>query len=151
MHRLVLIGPAVTPINDVMLDVGRIVAGLNGLVSPEFAHEFCAGTLHAPVPESFFQGVVAESLKAPADTWKRAFEGMMAFDDTAEQANITAPTLILWGEHDALFSRQDQTDLLAAIHNAQLIVYPDTGHCPNWERPDQVVTDLVAFLNDDSY
>jgi non-heme chloroperoxidase len=150
VHGLVLIGPAVTPINDVMLDVGRIVAELDGVVSPEFAREFCAETLHVPVPEWFFEGVLAEGLKAPARTWKRAFEGMMAFDDTAEQANITAPTLILWGEHDALFSRRDQTDLLAAIPGAQLVVYPDTGHCPNWERPDRVVADLVAFLSGDS-
>ena len=60
-------------------------------------------------------------------------------------ATIAAPARA--GEHDALFSRRDQTDLLAAIPGAQLVVYPDTGHCPNWERPDRVVTDLVAFVS----
>src|SRR4051794_41148080 len=33
VRRLVLIGPALTPVNDVMLDVGRTVAGLDGAVS----------------------------------------------------------------------------------------------------------------------
>jgi pimeloyl-ACP methyl ester carboxylesterase len=150
VHRLVLIGPAATPINDVMLEVGRMAAGLDGAVSPEFAREFCADTLHAPVPEWFFQKLVAESLKAPARTWQRAFEGLMAFNDTAELATIATPTLILWGEHDALFSRQDQIDLLAAIPHAQLLVYPDAGHCPNWEHPDRVVTDLTAFVSGNS-
>ena len=27
-----------------------------------------------------------------------------------------------------------------------LRIYQDTGHCPNWERPEQVAADLQAFL-----
>ena len=43
---------------------------------------------------------------------------------------MTQPTLLLWGERDALFPRQDQDRLAAAIPRAQLRVYQDTGHCP---------------------
>jgi pimeloyl-ACP methyl ester carboxylesterase len=24
--------------------------------------------------------------------------------------------------------------------------YPETGHCPNWERPDELVADIDAFI-----
>ena len=35
-----------------------------------------------------------------------------------------------------------------AISNpgARLIVYPETGHTPHWERPQQVTADLQAFV-----
>jgi non-heme chloroperoxidase len=68
VRRLVLIGPAITAVNDVTREVWQIVQDLDGVVPPQFALEFCADTLHAPVPEPFFEGVVAESLKAPAST-----------------------------------------------------------------------------------
>jgi non-heme chloroperoxidase len=35
-----------------------------------------------------------------------------------------------------------------AIPNARLTIYPETGHCPNWERPERVVADLFAFIQD---
>ena len=35
---------------------------------------------------------------------------------------------------------------MKAIPNARLRVYPDTGHCPNWERPELVAADLIAFI-----
>jgi non-heme chloroperoxidase len=35
---------------------------------------------------------------------------------------------------------------MGAIRGARLTIYPETGHCPNWERPEQVAADLQAFL-----
>lgn len=146
--RLVLIGSAFTPINDVMLEVREAVRMLEDSVSPEFAREFQASTIHVPVPEQFFNRIVEESLKLPAQIWKRALDGLLAFDDAADLGQIATPTLILWGEQDALFPRQDQERLAAAIPAARLTVYPETGHCPNWERPEQVVADLDAFTRE---
>jgi non-heme chloroperoxidase len=62
---------------------------------------------------------------------------------------VEADRLILWGEHDGLFSHQDQMALTAAIPGARLIAYPHIGHCPNWERPDRVAADLEAFIEGD--
>ena len=52
------------------------------------------------------------------------------------------PTLLLWGDRDALFPRDDQDRLVAALPHATLKIYPDIGHCPNWECPEQVAADL---------
>ena len=57
---------------------------------------------------------------APARTWQRAFEGLMAFNDTAELATIAAPTLILWGEHDALFSRHQRNGAVTIEYETEL-------------------------------
>jgi pimeloyl-ACP methyl ester carboxylesterase len=62
-------------------------------------------------------------------------------------AEIRVSTLLLWGDHDALFSRNDQDRVVAAITGSRLIVYPDTGHCPNWERPERVASDINAFVD----
>jgi pimeloyl-ACP methyl ester carboxylesterase len=146
--RLVLIGSALHPVNDVTRAVQATVRTLADPVPEAFAREFQTSTIHVPVPPAFFDRLIAESLKLPARLWRAVLDGLMAFDDTADLARIAAPTLIMWGEQDALFARDEQPRLGTAIPGARLIVYPDTGHCPNWERPDRVAADLVAFMEE---
>ena len=74
------------------------------------------------------------------------FDRLLAFDDRDELHTITAPTLLLWGDRDAIFPRKDQDGLVGAIPGARLKVYAETGHCPNWERPQEVAADLMAFM-----
>jgi non-heme chloroperoxidase len=61
---------------------------------------------------------------------------------------IDVPTLTLWGEQDALFPREEQERLAAAIPGATLKIYSETGHAVHWERPEQVVRDLDAFMEE---
>ena len=35
----------------------------------------------------------------------------------------------------------------SVISGSRLIVYPETGHAVQWERPEQVARDLTAFLS----
>jgi non-heme chloroperoxidase len=147
VRRLVLIGSAVTPVNEVMREVQEIARGLEDPIPLEFVREFQASAIHLPVPEPFFEGLVAESLKAPARVWRDAFDGLLASDDAADLGQIAAPTLLLWGEHDALFAgQQGQERLAAAMPGARLTVYSDMGHSPNWERPERVARDIEAFV-----
>jgi hypothetical protein len=50
-----------------------------------------------------------------------------------------------WGDHDALFSREEQDHFRAALPGTRIELYEDTGHCPNWERPERVAADAAAF------
>jgi non-heme chloroperoxidase len=143
---LVLIGSAESTVNAVTREVHALVAELPDPVPVEFARQFQASTVHVRLPDPFFDGIVAESAAIPARIWRRTFDGILAYDDTAELAHITAPTLVIWGEHDGLFDREQQERLTRRIRGARLVVYPDAGHCPNWERPHRVVDDLDAFL-----
>jgi non-heme chloroperoxidase len=148
VERLVLIGGGVTPVNQVIVEVRASVQTLEDSVPAEFARKFQASTAHVPLPEAFFEQVVAESRKLPARLWREALDGLLAFDDTEDLGRIAAPTLLLWGEHDALFPSEEQERLVAAISTTRLIVYPETGHCPNWERPERVTADLDAFMRE---
>ena len=127
-------------------DVLASLEGLTDPVSEEFAREFQRGTLHAPVPEEFFDRLVTESLKLPAPLWRGVFESIVGYDDTQDLSRIRVPALIIWGDHDALFGRDDQQRVAAAISDARLQVYTDIGHCPNWECPDRVAADLMDWI-----
>jgi non-heme chloroperoxidase len=56
--------------------------------------------------------------------------------------------LLIWGEWDRWLPREEEDHLAVAIPEATVIVYPATGHSPNWERPEQVAADLDAFLRE---
>jgi non-heme chloroperoxidase len=114
-------------------------------VAAQFARRFQAGAVHVPMPEGFLEGLVAESRKLPARVWKQALDGLVAFDDAAELGRITAPTLLIWGDHDAVVSREEQQRLKDEIPDATLKVYPETGHSPHRERPEAVAADLATF------
>ena len=145
VSRLVLIG-AVLGQNEATRELQLAVEQLTDPVSATFVRDFQESTVYAPVPVTFMEGVVAESLKVPARVWQAAIDGVNQFDDRADQGQIGAPTLLLWGEHDAYFSLEEQERLVAAIHGARLVVYPETGHTPHWEHPEQVALDIAAFI-----
>ncbi len=145
--RVVLIGSAVTPVTRVTVEVQQAVRDLPDPVPTDFARVFQASTIYHPVPEAFFERIVTESVKLPARLWRAVIDGLLTFEDAARLPRITAPTLIVWGAQDALFPRDQQDRLVQAIAGARLLVYAETGHCPNWERPEQVVHDLDAFMH----
>jgi non-heme chloroperoxidase len=96
------------------------VQGLQDPLPVAFVRELHASVAHLPLPEPIFEWLVAQSLKAPARVWRDGLEGLLGFDDTAELGRIVAPTLLLWGKHDGLFSREEQERLAAAIPGARL-------------------------------
>jgi non-heme chloroperoxidase len=143
--RLVLIG-AVLTVDEGTEELQEAVRALVDPVPADFVREFQESTIHVPVPVSFFEGVVAESLRLPARVWRDVLDGLLATDDRADLGRIAVPTLLLWGECDAYFPRADQNALVAAMPNASLHVYPETGHSPQWERPERVARDISAFI-----
>jgi len=144
---LVLIGSAVTAVNAVTQEVREQLAPLTDPLPESFVREFQASAIYLPLPEAFFEGIVAASLQAPAWVWQRMFDGLLAFGDGDRLGRIAVPTLILWGDRDALFSdAEEQQRLAAAIPGARLTILTETGHSPNWERPEEVAAALDAFL-----
>lgn len=144
--RLVLVGSGTSAVNAVTLALAEEVRRLSDPVPAEFVRDFQRSTVHEPLPEAFLDRIVAESLKLPARVWHAVLDGILAFDAVAELPRIGCPTLIVWGEHDGIFDRDEQHRLRAAIPDARLVVYHDTGHSPNWERPAQLVDDVLAFI-----
>jgi non-heme chloroperoxidase len=143
---LVLIGTGFSTSTPVMRSLQAAVRTLPNPIPEPFAREFQASTAYRALPPEFFDRIVVESLKIPAHLWPVMIDRLLQYDATAALGNVRAPTLMLWGDHDALFSRAEQELTLAALADARLKVYEETGHCPNWERPDDVAADIASFM-----
>jgi non-heme chloroperoxidase len=146
VSRLVLMGTAAEGASfRGISELGEAIRTLEDPVPPEFVREFQQSTIYRPVPEEFFETVISESLKLPARVWRDYFEGLV-LADAAPLGEIKAPTLILWGEHDPYPPREAQERLAREIPDATLKVYPESSHAMHWERPEEVVRDLEAFM-----
>jgi non-heme chloroperoxidase len=148
VSRLVLIGSPTTLLNnEAVMEAGEKMLALEDPISPKFVRQFHLSTIHHPVPEEFLSTALCETLKVPARVWRGYMEGVvLTVDDTARLGEIDAPTLILWGERDAILGREEQQWRAGAIPDATLKVYPDTGHAVAFERPEWVVRDLEEFI-----
>lgn len=154
-HRashLVLIGAPTTLVNnEAVMEWREMVRSLEDPIPREFVEGLLVGMIHVSAPEEFLEKVVSESLKVPARVWRDYWDGVvLATDDTARLGGIEAPTLILWGEEDALLPREEQEWRAAEIPDSALLVYPNTGHLAHWARPEWVARDLESFLEETS-
>ncbi len=59
---------------------------------------------------------------------------------------IQAPTLILWGEQDAMIPFSNSADYMRNIPHATLVALPGLGHVPFEEAPAQSLPAVEAFL-----
>ena len=146
VERLVLVGSSTMPANDGVLEFADAVASLTDPVPAQFLREFQMSTLYQPIPEALLDAFVAESARLPARVWRALMAGMLNEDFGPSLHRIRVPTLLLWGEHDVIFSRVEQERLQAGIPGARLKVYPETGHALHWERPQAFADDLLAFI-----
>jgi pimeloyl-ACP methyl ester carboxylesterase/tetratricopeptide (TPR) repeat protein len=147
VNKLVLIGSATKIRNNVVTDLQREINGLTDPLSEKFVRDFQTSVTFQPLPSEFFNGLVKESMKLPAHVWREVMAQMLSPEGEVELAKIKSPTLIIWGDKESIFPRSEQDSLVAGLRNAVLKVYPDTGHAPNWERPEQVAKDLHEFIN----
>jgi pimeloyl-ACP methyl ester carboxylesterase len=60
---------------------------------------------------------------------------------------ITAPTMILYGGQDPLFSAEDQQALRETIKDSEFVAFSKLGHNLQWEDPAGVAALIAHFLN----
>jgi pimeloyl-ACP methyl ester carboxylesterase len=67
--------------------------------------------------------------------------------DLEQQAAVAAfPTLLVWGERDAIVPPVVGERLARGMPAAELVVIPGAGHQPMWEAPGAFNAVLQAFL-----
>ncbi|MEA2154705.1 MAG: hypothetical protein QOE11_845 [Solirubrobacteraceae bacterium] len=64
-------------------------------------------------------------------------------------AEIACPTFIVWGERDHMVPVKDAFEFERLITGARKVIYADTGHVPQLERPVCFNDDLRAFLEEE--
>jgi pimeloyl-ACP methyl ester carboxylesterase len=138
--RLVLIGTALSARLPAVDALRHAIEALTDPVDEEFVREFQQSTISRRVPAAFFEQVVAESRKLPADVWRQALDGLLAYQP---QWPITCATTILGGDRDAVFGPEDQMALFFATERSTFHLEPGIGHSLHWEWPEQFVS--LAF------
>lgn len=59
---------------------------------------------------------------------------------------INMPTLLVWGEKDALIPFRNSDDYLRYLPNAKLVSFAELGHVPQEEAPDLTLSPVQSFL-----
>jgi non-heme chloroperoxidase len=91
---------------------------------------------------------MTQSMKVPGRVWRQALASAAGDDRRQQLPRIRARTLVLAGKQDGFFPEAEQRSLHALLRDARLILYDDTGHFPQFERPVRFVADVVAFLRE---
>ena len=86
----------------------------------------------------------------PRTVWKAARELVADVDLVADLRAITAPTLLVWGERDGLVPPELADAFLREIPDARLVVLPQAGHVPMFEKPDAFGRAVLEFLGEPS-
>jgi pimeloyl-ACP methyl ester carboxylesterase len=60
--------------------------------------------------------------------------------------SIKAPTLLLWGQKDAMIPLTNANDYLNTLPNSTLVVLPGLGHLPQEEAPETSLAPVKEFL-----
>jgi 3-oxoadipate enol-lactonase len=61
---------------------------------------------------------------------------------------INAPTLVVWGERDAITPLKLGHEIAAVVPGARLITLAEAGHNPMWERANVFNAEVLRFLAD---
>lgn len=168
VSRLVLV--------DAALDLDPDAGGKNGLTSrllaiAPFRAVLVASTLENPLLTRAFlkqlihndtaatdervallqEPLVVEGTTRAAGKWLQTFlapEAPNLSNDPASYAQLTMPTLLLWGAEDDVTPIERATALHALLPHAKLVVLEDVGHIPQIEEPAAFDAALLTFLDD---
>ncbi|WP_419946243.1 alpha/beta fold hydrolase [Candidatus Poriferisodalis sp.] len=116
---------------------GFAAARAQRLVSPEASDEMRAQVAEMMVP----------SIRMPCYQW--ACDSMAESNHYPKLERITAPTLVVVGEHDEVTPPRSSQRLAEGIAGACYAEIPGAGHLANQERPEafnDVVADFVESL-----
>ncbi|MEU8575213.1 alpha/beta fold hydrolase [Streptomyces asoensis] len=78
----------------------------------------------------------------------RVFSGGPAMSDPglrARLADITVPTLVLWGESDRICTPAYGKEYAASLGNARFALVAEAGHLPHLEQPERTFALVDAF------
>lgn len=82
-----------------------------------------------------------------AAAWNHANANCLpTFNTVARLAEITVPTLVLGGADDWITPPEQGQRLQAALANAELAVFQQSGHFPFIEEPDKFITTVCGWL-----
>lgn len=128
--------------------VRSTISTLEDPIDTEFVRGFVVDTSSTGLATEIIDRHVREAAKVPAHVWREMFAALLEYDDAGELPRLAVPTLMVWGTHDSLVSREMQLGLLDSIAHGELVEYEAIGHTPRWEAPRRFAGDLENFVHE---
>jgi pimeloyl-ACP methyl ester carboxylesterase len=75
-----------------------------------------------------------------------AVQGLVGYDILDQLDDVEVATLIVWGRNDRVVPPQDAVDYGRHLRNSRTVIFDDTGHVPQLERPVRFNRILETFL-----
>jgi pimeloyl-ACP methyl ester carboxylesterase len=91
---------------------------------------------------NYLSTVMKKSVPECTDNILKA-NGMFQVDGIDQ---ITAPTLIVWGERDKLLPKSQAERFTRMIKDSRYVMIPEAGHLPHEESPEDFNTVILDFL-----
>jgi pimeloyl-ACP methyl ester carboxylesterase len=78
----------------------------------------------------------------------QAGQAIHALDLTSALSQITAPTLAIFGQQDAVVPVSDGYLVQEHVSNGRLVLIEECGHFPMYEKPEPYLEAVQTFLAD---
>ncbi len=104
-------------------------------------------TIPTTVDPDFIAHARREACAIPTRIWRAVLQELHTAEYGRLSSTITAPTMILYGGQDPLFSAEDQQALREAIKDSEFVAFSKLGHNLQWEDPAAVAALIAHFLN----
>ena len=102
-----------------------------------YRHDNCVATFRANILSDGSAGVFEDLYNVDSNISrdKQAVLTKLMVDKDHRLKYIKQPTLVFWGEKDSLTPASIAKRLISDIPNAEMVIYPNTGHIPMEEIP----------------
>jgi pimeloyl-ACP methyl ester carboxylesterase len=127
--RLVLVAPAGLPTGRSIVSYGVPLLAASLAATP-----------------SFLPILALDAMRAGPLTLLRAARDLLAEDVRDDLHAIVAPTLLVWGDRDALVPPSLAPAMRDEIRDAELVLLRGAGHIPYYDQPGQFDDALLRFL-----
>ena len=136
-------------LDELLIFVGSQIAGRSGaLMSRPRGRRLLMG-LVVTHPELLTPAFIAEQVKGTGKPgFVPALDALTSYPIRDRLNEIQSPTLVVWGDSDRLVPTKDAYEFDRLIPDSRLVVYRDTGHCPQMERPDAFNALVDDFLRE---
>lgn len=72
--------------------------------------------------------------------------GVTLGDNSIEK--VTCPVLSIWGDRDVVVLEYMIDETVEALQNVRKVVFDNSGHSPYVDKPEQLTTEILDFLNE---
>lgn len=166
VERLVLVSAAGLSVEDLRNDMGMAMlhrldfllgacvgwfAAKSDLVARRERLRFATFSIVAAHPQQLPAPLVAECLRGSGKPgFMPSVEALTTYPIRERLPEIGCPVLIVWGTKDHLVPVKDAHEFERLIPDSRKVIYEDTGHVPQLERPAAFNALVGAFIAEKS-